>query len=292
MHDAPPPVALRHQRVQAHGAALHVAIAGDGLARILLHGFPENWRSWRYQFPALVDAGFSVWAVDMRGYNESERPAERSAYHLSHLVDDVAVVVHAAGCPRAHIGGHDWGGIVAFTFAGQHPALVDKLVIFNAPHVKVYSEKVRRLPQMLRSWYVLFFLLPYLPERALSARQFAAIRHMFSGLRTRPGTFSDREIDEYVEALSSPRRSHSRAQLLPCERVVGRNRAGALGGDSSRDAGGLGERDPALGVELLDGLEQVIPRLRIHRIPDAAHWVQNEAAEEVNRVVVEFLSRR
>ena len=95
MNDAPPPVALRHQRVQAHGAALHVAIAGDGPPVILLHGFPENWRSWRHQFPALVDAGFSVWAVDMRGYNESELPAERSAYHLSHLVDDVAVVVHA-----------------------------------------------------------------------------------------------------------------------------------------------------------------------------------------------------
>jgi pimeloyl-ACP methyl ester carboxylesterase len=290
MNDAPPAVALRHQLVQADGAALHVAIAGDGPPVILLHGFPENWRSWRHQVPALVHAGFAVWAVDMRGYNLSDRPTDRSAYHLSHLVDDVAAVVHATGCPRTHIGGHDWGGIVAFAFAGRHPALVDKLVIFNAPHVKVYSEKVRRLPQMFRSWYVLFFLLPYLPERALAARHFAAIRHMFTGLRTRPGTFSDRAIEEYVEALSS---SGALTAALNYYRANAWSDGVELARSAAIAAETLviwGERDPALGVELLDGLEQVIPRLRIHRIPDAAHWVQNEAAEEVNRAVVEFLS--
>src|SRR3954471_9655241 len=108
--------AVRHERIRGDGRELTVAIAGEGPPVILLHGFPENWRSWRRQFAALVAAGFSVWAPDMRGYNESERPPERDAYHLTHLVADVACLVRATGRARAHIGGHDWGGLVAWTF--------------------------------------------------------------------------------------------------------------------------------------------------------------------------------
>ncbi|MGH9330715.1 MAG: alpha/beta fold hydrolase, partial [Vicinamibacterales bacterium] len=197
-------IEIRHERVKADGLELHVAAAGEGPPVVLLHGFPENWRSWRRQFDPLVRAGFSVWAPDLRGYNLSDRPAARDAYHLRHLVADVAAIVRATGHRRAHIGGHDWGGVVAWTFAGHHPELVDKLVIFNAPHAKIYFEKVRRPPQMLRSWYVLFFLLPGLPERVMSARNFAAVRDMFKRQPARRGAFSDYDIDQYVEALSFP----------------------------------------------------------------------------------------
>src|SRR4051794_40922163 len=101
-------IGLRHQWVRGDGVDLHVAVAGAGPPVILLHGFPEHWRSWRHQFPALVGAGFSVWAPDLRGYNLSGRPSARQAYHLRHLVADVGAVVAATGCPRAHICGHDW----------------------------------------------------------------------------------------------------------------------------------------------------------------------------------------
>lgn len=126
-------IEIRHERVQGHGVELHVARAGAGPPVILLHGFPENWRSWHRQIGPLAVAGFSVWAPDMRGFNLSERPAGREAYLLRHLVADVAALVRATGHPRAHVVGHDWGGIVAWTFAGAHPELLDKLVILNAP---------------------------------------------------------------------------------------------------------------------------------------------------------------
>ena len=185
--------------------SLHVVRAGDGPAVVLLHGFPEFWYSWRHQIGALVDAGFSVAAPDLRGYNLSDRPTDVSAYDLRLLVDDAAAVIRATGHARAHIVGHDWGGIIAWTLAGAHPELVDKLVIVNAPHMRLYLDAVRRSPlQALRSWYVLFFRLPALPEGALAARDYAVIRRMFRTGPTRRGAFSDADIDRYVEAIRRP----------------------------------------------------------------------------------------
>jgi epoxide hydrolase 4 len=282
-------VDVRHERVKADGVELHVAAAGDGPPVVLLHGFPENWRSWRRQFDPLVRAGFSVWAPDLRGYNFSDRPAAREAYHLRHLVADVAAIVRATGYPRAHIGGHDWGGVVAWIFADRHPDLVHKLVIFNAPHPKIYFEKVWRPTQMLRSWYVVFFLLPWLPERTMSVRNFAVVRDMFKRGPARRGAFSDHDIEQYVQALSLP---GALTAGLNYYRANVRSDALAMGRSARIAADTLviwGERDPALTIGLLDGLETVAPRVQVRRIPDAGHWVQNEASQEVNHMLMEFL---
>ena len=175
--------------------------------------------------------------------------------------------------------------------AKVHADLVDTLVIFNAPHPQIYLEKVRRPPQLFRSWYVLFFLLPRLPELALSAGRFGAVRDMFKRMPARAGAFSDADIDAYIEGLSAP------GALTAALNYYRANVA--TGFEMSRSAGIAadtlviwGDRDPALCITLLDGLEEVAPRLQIHRIHDAGHWVQNEAPDEVNRVLVAFLTRR
>src|SRR5437667_7742764 len=84
---------IRHERIPADGVRLHVVGAGEGHPVVLLHGFPENWRSWRHQIGPLAEAGYAVRALDLRGYNESDIPRERSAYALRHLVDDVSAIV-------------------------------------------------------------------------------------------------------------------------------------------------------------------------------------------------------
>jgi pimeloyl-ACP methyl ester carboxylesterase len=282
---------VRHERVKSDGVVLHVAVAGDGPPVVLLHGFPENWRSWHRQFDPLVRAGFSVWAPDLRGYNLSDKPAAREAYHLRHLVADAAAIVRATRYPRAHIGGHDWGGVVAWIFADRYPDLVHKLVIFNAPHPKIYFEKVWRPAQMLRSWYVVFFLLPWLPERTMSARNFALVRKVFKRAPARRGAFSEDDIEQYVQALSLP---GALTAALNYYRANVRSDAIALGRSARIAADTLviwGERDPALTVGLLDGLEIVAPRVQVHRIPDAGHYVQNEAPQEVNQILMDFLLR-
>ena len=280
---------IHHERIRGDGLSLHVARAGSGPAVVLLHGFPENWRSWTHQIHALASAGFSVLAPDLRGYNESDRPAHRSAYHLRHLVADVVALVQATGQVRAHIAGHDWGGIVAWTFGGAHPDLLDRLVILNAPHLDLYFQCVRRPSrQWLRSWYTLFFRVPRLPEFALAAWSFRALRAELRRSTEAPA-FSDEEVDAYMTALARPGaltaalnwyRENAAADAIHLAR-------------SARIAAPTlviwGERDPALGVELLDGLERVAPDVRVLRLPRVGHWVQNEAPDVVNRAMTDFL---
>jgi epoxide hydrolase 4 len=278
------------RRIAGDGVDLHVVTAGIGPPVILLHGFPENWRSWRRQIPELVSAGFSVWVPDLRGYNRSGIPTEQAAYRLDHLVADVADLVTATGHPRAHIVGHDWGGIIAWSFAQRCPELVDKLAILNAPHMKIYLQKVKYPRQMLKSWYMLFFLLPRLPELALAANNFRAIRRMFRLGPLNKKAFSNQDIEEYVEALSQPGAltaalNYYRANLTMAD-------VGRFLHPKPVNAETLviwGERDPALGIELLDGLHEIVPHVQIRRIPCSSHWVQNEAPQEVNHALIGFL---
>ena len=281
---------LRHERVESRGGiALHVVRAGEGPLVVLLHGFPEHWISWRRQIEALVAAGFSVAAPDLRGYNLSDRPANRDAYQLRFLVDDVAAVVRAAGHSRAHVVGHDWGGIIAWTFACTCPGLLHKLVIMNAPHMRLYLEKARRPPQLFRTWYVIFFHLPALPERLLSAGDFAAIRRMFRELPARRGAFSEEDIEAYVAALRQPGALTAGLNYYRALRTPGGLELARCARTDAETLVIWGEKDPALGLDLLRGLERVAPRVRIHRLPGVGHWVQAEAPDEVNRALVEFL---
>ncbi|SCX94528.1 Pimeloyl-ACP methyl ester carboxylesterase [Nitrosospira sp. Nsp13] len=284
-------IELRHERVTGDGIDLHVVMAGEGPPVILLHGFPENWRSWQRQIPALAAAGFSVWVPDMRGYNLSGRPSEQNAYQLDHLVADVAALVRATGYPRAHIVGHDWGGIIAWTFADKHPELVDRLVILNAPHLKIYAQEVRHPRQMFKSWYMLFFLLPRLPELALSANDFKAVRDMFKLRPTQKGAFSDKDIEAYIEALSQPGALTAALNYYRANLTIANMRKIAFSTPINAETLVIwGELDPALGIQLLEGLERVAPRLRVHRIRDSSHWIQNESPDEVNRIMIDFLS--
>jgi pimeloyl-ACP methyl ester carboxylesterase len=281
---------IEHLTVHGDGITLHVARAGEGPPVVLLHGFPENWTSWRHQIAPLVAAGFSVWMPDLRGYGTSEKPAHRGAYAKAHLVSDVAVMVRATGHAKASVVGHDWGGLIAWGFASQYPALLDRLVILNAPHPRIYLKKLFTTLQIFRSWYVLFFQLPIIPELLISSRNYQAIRETFRNGPAVPGTFTDAEIDGYVEAISAPGAltaglNYYRANFW----LIGKDWAAA----APIEAPTLviwGERDPFLDLALLDGLEAVAPRVIIHRIPDSSHWVQNERPEEVNASLVRFLT--
>lgn len=278
---------LQHDRVGGDGLELHVVRAGNGPPVILLHGFPEGWRSWRNQIEELAAAGFTVIVPDLRGYGESDQPRDELAYRLRHLVEDVACLVRSSGSRVASIAGHDWGGIVAWAFASAHPELLDRLLILNAPHLGLYSRNLWRSSQFLRSWYLALFRVPWLPERLLAARDFHAIRMLFER-GAKPGAFSAADVDEYVRALARP------GALTA---ALAYYRAGTpdelrLAREARTIAETLviwGERDRALSIRLLDGLEAFAPNLRLHRIPDAGHWVQSEAPEEVNGVMVRFL---
>lgn len=282
MHD------LHHARVAAAGVSLHVVRAGDGPPVILLHGFPEHWRSWRGLIGPIADAGFTAIAPDLRGYNESDRPVGRDAYRMDALVADVAALVRATGATRARLVAHDWGGVIAWVVAARHPELIERLVILNAPHPILYRQRLRHPDQFFRSWYMGVFQVPGLAEFLLSAGDFALLRRMFTGT-ARPGTFSREELDAYVAAMRPPGALTAALDYY---------RANLRGGPEPAAGGARvlaptlviwGERDAALSVRLLDGLHELAPSLTIRRIPDAGHWVHHEARNEVLQALIPFL---
>eukprot|EP01112_Ceratiomyxa_fruticulosa_P017956 TRINITY_DN5680_c0_g1_i1.p1 TRINITY_DN5680_c0_g1~~TRINITY_DN5680_c0_g1_i1.p1 ORF type:complete len:346 (-),score=43.71 TRINITY_DN5680_c0_g1_i1:80-1117(-) len=147
---------------------LHVVEGGpsDGKLVILIHGFPENWAAWSAIFPSLVERGYFVVAIDMRGYNLSDKPSGVKNYDTKLLSDDILGVIKHYQRVQAHaILAHDWGGAVAYTFASTYPQLLKKLVIMNAPHPVIWLRNIfHNGVQFLSSWYVFYFLIPFLPE--------------------------------------------------------------------------------------------------------------------------------
>jgi pimeloyl-ACP methyl ester carboxylesterase len=116
------------------GVRIHAVEVGEGPLVVLLHGFPESWRSWRHQLPALADAGYRVLALDVRGYGRSSRPAPVEAYALRALVGDVVGVIRAAGEERATVIGHDWGAAIAWHTALLHPEVCDGVAGLSVPY--------------------------------------------------------------------------------------------------------------------------------------------------------------
>ena len=281
----------KHREAVVNNVRLHWVEQGSGPLVLLLHGFPEFWWGWRRQLPALAGAGFRAVAPDLRGYNLSEKPKGARSYRVSIVVEDVAALVRYLGAERAHLVGHDWGGVVAWHTAMRHPEVVDRLAIINAPHPAVFSREMRHPRQFLRSWYAFFFQLPRLPEAAIRARGFAALERLFRGT-ARPGAFSDADIARYKEALARPGAltaalNYYRAYVSHFFRPGGAKQAPRR--TVERPTLVIwGEKDQALNLHNLDGLERYVPDLRVERLPEAGHWVMADDPQRVNALLTAF----
>jgi epoxide hydrolase 4 len=282
---------VRHERFATGELTLHVARAGEGpRPLILLHGFPENWSTWSNQVDALAGAGYHLVMPDMRGYGDSDGPRERSAYAVPKLVEDVRAIAGSSGAPRVTLIGHDWGGVVAWAFARTYPDLLDRLIVLNAPHPRRFAEEVRRGRQAIRSLYALFFQIPYLPERILSAADLLLVRRMFRSASGRGAAVTEEQLESYLAGL---RKVNGLRHPLDYYRANWRRAAEYPRRDPIQRPTLVlwGERDPALGPSLLDGLERYVADLTVVRFPEVGHWIQNEAPDGVNRAILDFLAR-
>jgi pimeloyl-ACP methyl ester carboxylesterase len=281
-------VSLREGYADLSEVRLHYVEAGEGPPVVLLHGFPDFWYSWRFQIPAFAGAGFRVIAPDMRGYNLSSRPSDVSAYATSKLATDVRDLIAERGASRAFLAGHDWGAAVAWVVAMRHPEAVERLAILNVPHPRRMLEALRRPSrQLLRSWYMFFFQLPWLSEQAVSAGDFFMLRYSFEH-DARPGAFTPADLDRYREAWSQP---GAVTAMLNYYRATMR-RPPSGGAFTPVHAPTLviwGERDRALGSELADPAPADVPGLeRVVRLPEASHWVQHDDPDRVSKLLVDF----
>jgi pimeloyl-ACP methyl ester carboxylesterase len=280
-----------HGLVTANGIRFHVVEAGEGPLLLLLHGFPEFWYSWRHQIPDL-SRRFHVVVPDLRGYGETDKP--RTGYDVKDLVADTVALAGAFGADRFSLAGHDWGGIIAWATAARHPEQVERLSILNAPHPTLMARALRTsFAQLRRSWYIFAFQLRGIAERHLRANDFAWMEQSICGELVHPERFTAQDLQQFKTAFARP--GVVEAALEYYRRAV----RGAL-----RDRMFVheipihvptqviwGERDNYLGVELLDGLERLVPDLRVDRIATASHWVQQDEPELVTDLLIDFLDR-
>ncbi|GGM12477.1 alpha/beta fold hydrolase [Nakamurella endophytica] len=136
----------------------------DGPVTVLLHGFPQDARSWDRVVPDLHAAGLRTLAPAMRGYPASARPRRRRSYATRETVADLVALLDAAGVDAAHVVGHDWGGAVAWAAAGWHPDRIRSLTVLSTPHPAALATALLHSTQGLRSYYMALFQLPWLPE--------------------------------------------------------------------------------------------------------------------------------
>ena len=279
-------VTIETRSIAANGLTFVADCAGGGdMVALLLHGFPESRASWREQLPALAALGWRAVAPDLRGYGDSSRPLGREAYRIERLVEDVAALLEALGARRRVLIGHDWGGAIAWA-AALRGVPIDGLVILNAPHPDAFRRALQTWDQRRRSWYMAFFLLPWLPELMLTWRGGQELteglakqtRHfppeLLAAMRrnvTAPGAatamlnYYRANMLRYAKAAGQP------APLIECPTLLI-----------------WGEDDVYLGPGLASGNEEFVSNLTVKRLPGVSHWVQQDAPDEVNRLIGEW----
>ncbi|XP_066127445.1 epoxide hydrolase 3 isoform X2 [Saccopteryx bilineata] len=263
-----PPACLRDPELGEHcfltlkssGLRLHYVSAGrgNGPFMLFLHGFPENWFSWRYQLREF-QSHFHVVAVDLRGYGSSDSPKDVDCYTIDLLMADIQDVILGLGYSKCILVAHDWGAVLAWNFSIYYPSLVERMVVVSAAPMSVYQDySLRHVGQFFRSNYVFLFQLPWLPEKLLSMSDFQP-----SGLTGPINYYRNlfRNFPLEPQELATP------TLLL------------------------WGEKDPYFQQGLVGAIRsRFVPgRLEAHILPGVGHWLPQSHPEEMHQYMWAFL---
>ncbi|XP_063375171.1 epoxide hydrolase 3-like [Cydia amplana] len=275
-----------HKYIKVNNVKLHYLESGDPSKplMIFLHGFPEFWFSWRHQ---IVEFNKNYWciAVDMRGYGDSERPDDVSAYHIDLLVEDVRDLVRQLGREKCILVSHDWGGLIACRFRDVHPDALDALVMLSSTSREAWLHELVHNPvQRKMSWYVMLYRVPSLPEKLITMDD---LRVFDLCIPAQPGSL-DVECYKYwfgKPTAVTPPINYYRANFvytLPdkarCERPVPMLVANAAD-------------DKYLSHSILDRMMTEYAHIEAKLVPGCGHFIMQEKPEVVNKLVREFLGK-
>ena len=277
-------------RVSNGDITLDIRAAGpeDGEVIILLHGFPECWATWRHQIQPLAAAGYRVLVPDMRGYGESSKPRGYRRYHLDELITDIDAIRSHSGRQQCHLAGHDWGAAVAWWYAIHYPQALISLAIVNVPHPQAFLETLRSSPrQLLKSWYIFFFQLPWLPEWLLRLNNFAILRHMLRSTSS-SAAYQDEDFDflshswrqpgtikamvNYYRAMLRHQRQPDQPEIAVPTRIL------------------WGEQDIALSLPMARKSLDYLTHGELITYPDGSHWLAHDKPREVAVRIMEHIS--
>ena len=272
-------------RLPARGLAFDALAAGppNGELVVLLHGFPQTSACWTLLLETLAAAGYRAVAPDQRGYSPTARPTTVSAYRLPELIADVAAIADRLDAETFHLVGHDWGGVVAWRLAGRHPDRVATLTAVSTPHPRAFARALVAGTQALRSAYIPVFRIPRLPELLLGAHRQWGLRRLLAqdGLGVE-------WVDTYTRALAQPG-ALSAALAWYRAATPFTVRAPRVGVPTLYV---WGSGDPALGPRAAATSGRwVTGAYRFEVLAGAGHWLPEQHAEELGRLLLEHLRR-
>ena len=269
---------------EVNGVKLHYVEEGRGPLILFLHGFPEFWYEWKDLLPEFGKDYHAV-ALDMRGYNLSDKPEKVESYAVPVVVEDVRALAEKLGAQKFVLVGHDWGGVIAWAFAAAHPQMLEKLIIVNAPHPTVFGRELAKNPnQQKASAYFNLFNSPA-AEQTLGQNGFQSLLALLKGW----GTDEDRKayLENWNRGITGGLNYYRASRL--------RSPAGGAAEKSTPLIISTptlviwGEKDTALLTGNLDGLDQYVKHLRVVRVPDGDHWVIHQKPALVIETMRNFL---
>lgn len=293
--------------IETNGIKLHTVLIGSGKPLILLHGFPDFWYGWKNIMLGLKDQ-YRLIVPDMRGYNLSDKPEGRENYTLELLINDIKGLGESLNLGKFYLAGHDWGGPIAWAFAGMFPELLEKLILINGPHPLIIRDLIAKDDdQRKASSYIFEFLKPdsannlmdndFQILKAVLNMDFQNLAGLLRGsgiddiseMPKREKTLSKFDEEKYVEAWSQPGAINAgldyyRASVT--EQLIGTVWSGEINVPTLVIHG---MKDVALTPKILNGLEDYVKDLKIVKIEDASHWVMVDAPDLVNSSIRKFI---
>jgi len=281
-----------HRYVDARGLRMHVAVAGpeDGEPVVLLHGWPQHWYLWREVMPALADAGYRVYAPDLRGSGWTE--ATEDGYEKEQLAADVLALLDALGLERVKLAGHDWGGYAGWILALRHPDRVERFLALNIIHLWPKPS----LSGALNLWRLLYqvpMVLPLAGPRVAGSR--AWIKFCLTGGRLGGHAFSEEALDAFAAPYDDPARAAAASKLYRSFQL--RDMPALAAGRYNRLRCRVpvltlfGVNDFAQTTKLLEGYEEHADDMRVELVDDTGHFIVDERPELVIERALEFFGR-
>ncbi len=260
---------------------LFVQDEGRGEPVLLLHGWPDTHALWHRQVDALTTAGYRTIAPDLRGFGASDKPQDVTEYAMLHVLSDLLGVLDERGLARVHVVGHDWGGAIGCLLAALAPSRVASLTCLSVGHPAAFAQA--GWEQREKSWYMLLFQVPGIAEQWLAADDFANLREW----ARHPNS------DEVIERLRVPGALTAslglyRAVLPPRSLLTP---AAPTPPIQAPTMGVWSTGDLAVTEAAMTGTKRyTVGGWRYERIAGAGHWLQIDAAETLNTLLLDFLA--
>lgn len=280
---------MKSKKHHVQGIYLHAVEDGpeEGEIVLFLHGFPEYWYSWKKQIAYFSEKGYKIIAPDLRGYNLSDKPEGIQEYTLDKLVLDIKALIEKLNHRKIYLVGHDWGGIIAWELSEKFPELFYKIVILNIPHPEVTTRSLKRnLIQMIKTSYIFFAQIPWLPEKILQLSNYKILSEGMK-ISANKNTFSSEDLHQYRQSWKMP---GSLSAMLNWYRAAKYNRK--YSGEKIQVPILLlwGEKQKFFLKRLsAESIEKCLYG-KLQFIKDGTHWMHHEKSEEVNKLIYNFIS--